>query len=223
MTVLTVRPGGKSILIEALGLALGDRADTGPSVPGRTGGGDRDLRCPAGALRGGLARRAGDRRGRRVPAAPRVVRDGRSRAFVNGTPVPVQSLQALGERLLDIHGQHAHQSLLHRAAQRDLLDAYAGQRDLATTVAEAWHRWQALVAEQAAAAGAAADRAARLDLLSYQVSELAGLALADDELPQLDAEHRRLAAPSACSRTPAGSSACCTRTMTRSSCSWRAP
>jgi DNA repair protein RecN (Recombination protein N) len=83
--------------------------------------------------------------------------------------------------------------LLHRAAQRDLLDAYAGQRDLATTVAEAWHRWQGLVAEQAATAGAAAERAARLDLLSYQVSELAGLALADDELPQLDAEHRRLA------------------------------
>ena len=195
MTVLTGETGaGKSILIEALGLALGDRADTGAIRAGAERAevtATFDVRGVPSAVawldEQGIA--AGDEcLLRRV-----VVRDGRSRAFVNGTPVPAQSLQALGERLLDIHGQHAHQSLLHRAAQRDLLDAYAGQRDLATTVAEAWHRWQALVAEQAAAAGAAADRAARLDLLSYQVSELAGLALADDELPQLDAEHRRLA------------------------------
>ena len=195
MTVLTGETGaGKSILIEALGLALGDRADTGAIRAGA----DRALVAATFDVRAVPAARAWlDAQGigdgdecllRRV-----LVRDGRSRAFVNGTPVPLQSLQSLGECLLDIHGQHAHQSLLHRATQRDLLDAYGGHRALAASAADAWRGWQALADEQIAAAGAAADRAARLDLLSYQVSELASLALADDELPQLDEEHRRLA------------------------------
>jgi DNA repair protein RecN (Recombination protein N) len=195
MTVLTGETGaGKSILIEALGLALGDRADTGAIRAGA----DRALVAATFDVRAVPAARAWlDAQGigdgdecllRRV-----LVRDGRSRAFVNGTPVPLQSLQSLGECLLDIHGQHAHQSLLHRATQRDLLDAYGGHRALAASAADAWRGWQALADEQIAVAGAAADRAARLDLLSYQVSELANLALAEDELPQLDEEHRRLA------------------------------
>jgi len=194
-TVVTGETGaGKSILIEALGLALGDRADTGAIRAGA----DRALVAATFDVRAVPAARAWlDAQGigdgdecllRRV-----LVRDGRSRAFVNGTPVPLQSLQSLGECLLDIHGQHAHQSLLHRATQRDLLDAYGGHRALAASAADAWRGWQALADEQIAVAGAAADRAARLDLLSYQVSELANLALAEDELPQLDEEHRRLA------------------------------
>jgi len=195
MTVLTGETGaGKSILIEALGLALGDRADTGAV---RAGADRAEVTATFDIRRVPAARAWLDEQGiadgdecllRRV-----VVRDGRSRAFVNGTAVPLQSLQVFGERLLDIHGQHAHQSLLHRATQRELLDAYGGHRELAAVVAGAWQDWQALEAEQTATAGAAADRAARLDLLSYQVSELASLALGDDELPQLDAEHRRLA------------------------------
>ena len=195
LTVLTGETGaGKSILIEALGLALGDRADTGAIRAGA----DRAEVTATFDVSAVPAARAwleaqGVAGGDECLLRRLVVRDGRSRAFVNGSPVPVQSLQALGEHLLDIHGQHAHQSLLHRSAQRDLLDAYGGQQPLAAEVARAWHDWQAFVAEQATAAGAAADRAARLDLLSYQVSELAGLALADDELPRLDAEHRRLA------------------------------
>jgi DNA repair protein RecN (Recombination protein N) len=195
MTVLTGETGaGKSILIEALGLALGDRADTGAVRAGAERAevtATFDIR-QVPAARGWLEEQ-GIADGDECLLRRLVVRDGRSRAFVNGTPVPVQALQTLGERLLDIHGQHAHQSLLHRAAQRDLLDAYGGQQALAAEVARAWSDWQSLAAEQASTAGAAADRAARLDLLSYQVSELAGLALADDELPRLDAEHRRLA------------------------------
>jgi len=195
MTVLTGETGaGKSILIEALGLALGDRADTGAIRAGA----DRaqvaatfDVRAVPVARAWLDAQGIGD--GEECLLRRVLVRDGRSRAFVNGTPVPLQSLQSLGECLLDIHGQHAHQSLLHRATQRDLLDAYGGHRALAASAADAWRGWQALADEQIAAAGAAADRAARLDLLSYQVSELASLALADDELPQLDEEHRRLA------------------------------
>jgi DNA repair protein RecN (Recombination protein N) len=177
MTVLTGETGaGKSILIEALGLALGDRADTAAV---RTGAERAEVTAVFDLDAVPAARAWLDEQGiagegecllRRV-----VVRDGRSRAYVNGTPVPVLSLQALGGHLLDIHGQHAHQSLLHRASQRDLLDAYGGHRDLAAQVARAWRGWQALVAEQAAATGSAADRTARLELLTYQVAELAGL------------------------------------------------
>jgi DNA repair protein RecN (Recombination protein N) len=195
MTVLTGETGaGKSILIEALGLALGDRADTGAV---RTGAERAEVTAVFDLDTVPAARAWLDAQGiasdgecllRRV-----VVRDGRSRAYVNGTPVPVQSLQALGGHLLDIHGQHAHQSLLHRASQRDLLDAYGGHRELAAQVAQAWRHWQGLLGEQAAAAGAAADRTARLELLTYQVAELAGLALADDELPRLAEEQQRLA------------------------------
>jgi DNA repair protein RecN (Recombination protein N) len=122
-----------------------------------------------------------------------VGRDGRSRGFVNGSPAPLQSLQQLAGHLVDIHGQHAHQSLLHRAAQRELLDAYGGHRDLAAAVASAWRDWHSLVDEQTAASQATVDRAARLELLSYQVSELAGLGLSEDELPELTAEQHRLA------------------------------
>lgn len=195
MTVLTGETGaGKSILIEALGLALGDRADTGAIRVGAERAqvtATFDVAEVPAALAWLDEQGIGD--GGECLLRRTLVRDGRSRAFVNGTPVPLQSLQALGECLLDIHGQHAHQSLLHRATQRDLLDAYGGHQTLATSVADAWHQWQSLAAEQAGASAAAVDRAARLDLLSYQVAELASLALGEDELPQLEEEHRRLA------------------------------
>jgi DNA repair protein RecN (Recombination protein N) len=195
MTVLTGETGaGKSILIEALGLALGDRADTG-SIRAGAGRAEVTATFDVGQVPAAQAwlQEQGIADGDDCLLRRVLVRDGRSRAFVNGSPVPLQSLQILGERLLDIHGQHAHQSLMQRATQRDLLDAYGGQRALAGAVAQAWQDWQVLAAEQAAAAGTAADRAARLDLLSYQVAELAGLALGDDELPQIDEQHRRLA------------------------------
>jgi DNA repair protein RecN (Recombination protein N) len=122
-----------------------------------------------------------------------VVRDGRSRAYVNGSALPLHLLQQLGERLIDVHGQHAHQSLLHRAAQRDLLDAYSGARGLARDVAHAWRAWQALEQERTASDAQAAERAGRLDLLEHQLAELTGLALAPGELAAIDEEHRRLA------------------------------
>jgi DNA repair protein RecN (Recombination protein N) len=195
MTVLTGETGaGKSILVDALGLALGDRADASVVRAGAERAeiaaafDVRDVQ-PAGAW---LEERglAGDDECllRRV-----IGRDGRSRAFVNGSPVPLQTLQQLAEHLVDIHGQHAHQSLLHRGQQRDLLDAYAGHKALVTTVADAFQAWRAVEAEHAASAAAAADRAARLDLVQYLVSELDGLALAEAEVPALEEEQRRLA------------------------------
>jgi DNA repair protein RecN (Recombination protein N) len=195
MTVLTGETGaGKSILVDALGLVLGDRADTGTI---RAGAERAEVAASFDitslpAVRAWLE--AQDLGGSDECLLRRVlVRDGKSRAYVNGSPVPLQSLQQLSERLVDIHGQHAHQSLLHRAAQRDLLDAYAGARPLARAAAQAWRAWQQLEAEQAAAAAQAADRSARLELLEHQAAELDALGLVDGELEAIAQEHRRLA------------------------------
>jgi DNA repair protein RecN (Recombination protein N) len=195
MTVLTGETGaGKSILIDALGLALGERAD---ATAIRAGAERAEVAATfdlAGApeVRAWLAAQdLGE--GEECVVRRVLVRDGRSRAYVNGSPVPLQSLQQLGERLVDVHGQHAHQSLLHRAAQRDLLDAYAGARGVARAAAAAWHAWQALESERSTAEARAAERAARLELLGHQVAELDALGLEDGELAALDDEHRRLA------------------------------
>ena len=121
-----------------------------------------------------------------------LVHDGRSRAFVNGSAVPITELSGLGERLLDIHGQHAHQSLTRRSYQRDLLDAYGGHREAATEVARA-HRALRDTRERLDALRQAADtQAARTDLLRFQINELEEAHLAPGEWQELEAEHRRL-------------------------------
>ncbi|EIC23258.1 DNA repair protein RecN [Thiorhodovibrio frisius] len=195
MTALTGETGaGKSILIDALGLTLGERADAGMIRAGR----DKaevsahfDLSaCPQ--AREWLAEQELDEDG--DCAIRRVLQSsGRSRAFVNGRTVSSSQLKALGERLVDIHGQHAHQSLLRASAQRDLLDGYADHGPLRAAVAQVYRhfrdcdqRCQRLTAERD-------QRAARLDLLRFQLAELDDLALSEDELEQLDTDQRRLA------------------------------
>ena len=120
------------------------------------------------------------------------MRDGRSRAFVNGSPVAIADLGAIGEHLLDIHGQHAHQSLTRAAYQRELLDAYGGHAGIAAET----HRHYGHCATSAGASpnskAATAEQAARLDLLRFQVTELELLDAGADEWPALEQEHRRL-------------------------------
>ncbi|MBK1701680.1 DNA repair protein RecN [Thiococcus pfennigii] len=194
MTALTGETGaGKSILIDALGLALGDRAD--PTMI--RAGGERaevvatfDLAaCPA--ARAWLAEQALDDEDSCI-VRRLLVREGRSRAFINGRAATAAQLGELGERLVDIHGQHAHQSLLRPAAQRTLLDDYGGHRDLAEQVAAAQRRWRGLAEQLHALQTAGAERAERLERLREQVEELAALALGDGELDELDREQRRL-------------------------------
>ncbi len=195
MTVLTGETGaGKSILFDALGLALGDRADNSIIRHGCERaeiGVEFDITGREDALRW-LAEQALDAEDacllRRTLSM-----DGRSRGFINGRPVPMQSLRELGEMLVDIHGQHEHQSLLRREMQRQTLDHYAGHDGLLAQVRLAQQRWRRLRDELAELSQAAADREAHLELLRYQVSELELLALADDEVGQLDEEHARLA------------------------------
>ena len=193
MTVLTGETGaGKSILVDALSLVLGERGGTGLARDA-----DKRIELAAefdvsdnAAARDWLARQSLDVDGecllRRV-----IGEDGRSRAFVNGNAVPLASLKALGELLLDIHGQHFHQSLVRREVQRDLLDHYGALAGERAAVASAWSAWQALEVRLRELQQAEADRAARLDLLTFQTQELDALALAPDEHETLASERDR--------------------------------
>ena len=195
LTVLTGETGaGKSILIDALALALGGRAEAAAVRHGA----ERaevsaafSLAPDADAARW-LAAHELDADGECV--LRRVVDAGRgSRGFINGRPVPIQLLRELGELLVDIHGQHEHQSLLKRDAQRQMLDDYAGLGDAVAEVGRCYADVQALAARVDALSRASADRGARLELLRHHVAELDALKLGPDEVSALAEEHARLA------------------------------
>jgi DNA repair protein RecN (Recombination protein N) len=194
-TVLTGETGaGKSILIDALALALGERAE-------------------AGVLRAGAERVEviGEFDLTRVPAADEWLRSnqleadegvcilrrtidaaGRSRAYINGRSSTVQQLKELGDLLVDIHGQHAHQSLTKREAQRSLLDDFGGHSDLAADVAAKYRAWQRLRdARQERERNAEAVRGEREQLV-WEVRELGALAFEADAWQEVVAEHGRL-------------------------------
>jgi len=194
LTVLTGETGaGKSILVDALLLAAGGRA--GAEVVRH--GCERAEVTATFSLQGNdaalawLEEQAIEHEGecllRRVIGA-----DGRSRAYVNGQAMPVQSLRQLGEMLVDVHGQMEYQSLMRRAAQRALLDRNGGHEALLEHVAARYEALRSLRAERERMLGAANDRAARLELLSYHLSELDALALRDNEFDDLAAERQRL-------------------------------
>jgi DNA repair protein RecN (Recombination protein N) len=195
MTALTGETGaGKSILIDALGLTLGDKADAGMIRSGCeraevVAGFDlKDLP----AARAWLAEQGLDESGECL-ARRLLIRSGRSRAYINSRPVTGAQLQELGELLVDIHGQHAHQSLLRAAGQRELLDAYSGQTERAAEVARLFRTYRALEDRLSKLTAERAERTARLELLRLQVGELETLGLTGDEIEELDQEHRRLA------------------------------
>ena len=196
LTVLTGETGaGKSILVDALQWAVGGRAgvevirhDAARAEIAAT----FDLRAADPLLRGWLAEQSieadDDLVVRRV-----ITREGKSRAYLNGQQVPVQALREVGALLAEIHGQHEFQSLLKPAAQRRLLDDYAGTEALAAEVA-ALHRDRLTKAEALESLeDDARERDDRLDLLRHQAGELSALALQPDELPALAAERSRLA------------------------------
>jgi DNA repair protein RecN (Recombination protein N) len=184
---------GKSILIDALALALGERADAGVV---RSGCDKAEVAATFDVaalpeVRIWLANN--DLDGDDELLLRRVVdAGGRSRAYINGSPATVQQLREVGEWLVDIHGQHAHQSLLRADAQRALLDAHAGLLGLARDVGVAWKHWRD--AEQmlrSASEGADALLRER-EQLQWQIGELDALAFGEDEWATLDVEHRRL-------------------------------
>jgi DNA repair protein RecN (Recombination protein N) len=194
MTVLTGETGaGKSILVDALGLVLGERGGAGLVRDGAARAefsAEFDISAQPEAKSWLLAQALDaddDCLLRRV-----ISEDGRSRAFINGNAVPLQSLKELGEKLLDIHGQHFHQSLGRRGVQRDLLDHFGGLQALRLSTAAAFADWQNLLERLARLEEAEADRTARLELLAFQTRELDSLGLEPDEFDSLLAERQRL-------------------------------
>ena len=195
LTVLTGETGaGKSILIDALGLVLGDRADT--SVI-RTGCARTEISAMFDICGNEQLTRLLDEQS--ISAADnelllrRVIsKDGRSRAYVNTTSVPLQLLREIGGLLVDIHGQHGNQGLLKRDVQRDLLDGFGGHDDVLERVSRAFEKWDGVTRELQSLTEAEGDPGARQSLLKYQVEELAGLGLEEDEMDSLEQEYKRL-------------------------------
>jgi len=195
-TALTGETGaGKSILIDALALVLGERADA--SVV-RQGAEKAEISAEFDIAHATLLKRwladndlAGDDDDYLVRRS--IDSGGRSRAFINGRSATAAQLREAGEHLVDIHGQHEHQSLLRGAAQRDLLDAYAGLEDAVAAVSASWRAWQALRNQLVALETNAAAFAAEREELEWKVRELDQLKFNLDEWQETNAEHARLA------------------------------
>ena len=196
LTVLTGETGaGKSILIDALALALGDRAEGGV-VRGDAARAEIAAEFDIAGLpqlaawldEAGFASDEGALILRRVIDA-----GGRSRAFINGSAAPLTQLKDAAEFLLDIHGQHAHHALLRPRTQREVLDAYAGAQQTAAVVEAGWHAWQAARQRRLDAEGQSQARQIEREGLNLAVEELR--ALGDDlaRWDEIQTEHARLA------------------------------
>tara|TARA_Y100000588_G_scaffold129908_1_gene142322 strand:+ start:1330 stop:2988 length:1659 start_codon:yes stop_codon:yes gene_type:complete len=195
LTILTGETGaGKSILIEALGLALGDRADSSmvrtsadrASVSATFDiASNRDLKA---FLRSNDLEDNDECLLRRV-----MTPDGRSRAFCNASPIPVQLLKQIGEFLVDIHGQHAHQSLLRGSIQRSLLDEFGRCNTYLHAVEQAYYRWHNIGQQLDELSHRGEDVPRRIDLLQFQAKEIEALNITVENLAELEAEHRYIA------------------------------
>jgi len=194
MTALTGETGaGKSILLDALGLLLGGRADAGAV---RHGAERADLSASFD-----IARLDGARDWLRAQSLElddecqlrRVIaREGRSRAYINGTPVPLQRLRELGEQLVDIHGQHEHQSLMKRDLQRQLLDRHGKHGNTLDKLAALHQDWKRVQQDIDTIVGTGNDRDSRLEFLRFQLQELDDLAPQPGEAEALHSELARL-------------------------------
>jgi DNA repair protein RecN (Recombination protein N) len=205
MTALTGETGaGKTLLIEALSLLLGGRADPtmvragseDATVEGRFGPGtddpDEDTapdRDADGDQPGLLDALDGDEE---VILSRTVVAGGRSKAWINGRMAPVTTLTTTGSALVELHGQHQHRSLVHSAAQRQALDEY-GEIDLSDLL-RARARLRALTDESGSLGGEVEQRAREMDVLRYQIDEIDSARIEDDnEDGRLEIEEDRLA------------------------------
>ncbi|MFO1349826.1 MAG: DNA repair protein RecN [Gammaproteobacteria bacterium] len=195
MSVITGETGaGKSILVDALGLLLGDRADSGVV---RHGAERTELSASfridhLPQVRSWLSEHGLDG-GDECHLRRQVYGNGRSRGYINGISQPMQALRELGELLVDIHSQHEHQSLLKPDAQRQLLDGHAGLQALVAEVGGLFQRWSQMREQWDALQRADTERDARVEFLRFQVQELDALNLREGEWLELDTEQRRLA------------------------------
>ncbi|MDP1540004.1 MAG: DNA repair protein RecN [Moraxellaceae bacterium] len=194
-SVITGETGaGKSILMDALGLCLGDRAD-GSVV--RAGADRADVSALFQV--GHLEEAMNWLRERELDESDECTlrrtfsRDGRSRAYINGRPATLTDLRQIGECLIDIHSQHEHQMLLRKDNHRLMLDSFADTQALAKQTASQWRDWQAAAERLAHAEKAGAAQSARLEIVQHLCDELAQLALAEGEYETLVQRHDTLA------------------------------
>ncbi|QYJ98784.1 DNA repair protein RecN [Shewanella alkalitolerans] len=195
MTSITGETGaGKSIAIDALGLCLGNRADANTVRPGASKAEvsarfalndiplakrwleDNDLELDDECI---LRRTIGS--------------DGRSRAYINGNPVPLNQMRSLGQLLIGIHGQHAHHAMLKSEHQLTLLDSYANHKLLLEACSASYQRFKLIQKELSQLQQSQHERIARKQLLQYQVEELDEFALGEEEFDEIEAEHKKLA------------------------------
>ena len=195
MTVLTGETGaGKSILIDALGLSLGDRADSGVI---REGAEQADISATF---------RLGKKSEAKIWLTEQAIecedevilrrvinKDGRSRAFINGSPATLTQLRDLGALLVEIHGQHEHQRLLLPNHQRDIVDLFGQHEELVEQVRQAFRQWQKLKNEWHSLQGDEGDRSARVDLLRFQTTELRNAGVENCLVSELESRHTRAA------------------------------
>ena len=197
LNVLTGETGaGKSMLVDALALLLGARADAGTVRPGAA------RLSVEGVVEVGRSGSKGvasllEELGLELEEDRLIVRrevssDGRSRAWVNGSPTTIGVLSQLGRVLVDLHGQHDTQTLLHPEHQRGLLDAFADAEDDAAKVAASWTEVQRVVAEEEALRAKKAGVARRADYLRHVVQEIDAARIKPGEDDSLDHESRRL-------------------------------
>ena len=194
-SVLTGETGaGKSILLDALSLLLGDRFETRQLRPGA----ERAEIAATFDLHDAPAARAWLVEHELADADSLLLRrvldaQGKSRAWINGSPATLAQLEAVGELLIDLHGQHAHQSLGRPATQRELLDAFGGFASLSSEVAAAWRTWRDAVQQQELAARDVAARNAERDTIAARHAELSALGVSASEWTELSGTQSRLA------------------------------
>lgn len=183
---------GKSILIDALALTLGERADSSVLREGASRAEISAVFETPESLTPWLTEH--DLHPDHELVLRRVIdAQGRSRAYVNGSVVTITQLREIGEQLIDIHGQHAHQSLLRADNQRELLDAHGNLHSLRQTTALAFKAWRAVEKQLALSEQDASSLAQARERLEWQTSELARLSLGATEWADISAEHTRLA------------------------------
>ncbi|MCG3729388.1 DNA repair protein RecN [Vibrio cincinnatiensis] len=195
MTTITGETGaGKSIAIDALSLCLGGRAEASMVRQNE----EKTEVSAAFLLDNNLhaTRWLEDNDlldGQECILRRIINKDGRSRAFINGSPVPLSQLKSLGQRLINIHGQHAHQQLMKPEQQLAMLDQYAGHHDLLKQTRLAYQHWRQAHNRLKQLQENSQQNQAQLQLLEYQIKELNELAIGEDEFLELEQEHKRLA------------------------------